>query len=233
MGAKQAKATLAKRWGHRSDPFTDLALTLPIVTIYHLGVVFLPVRNAADLVTDNLRSLASYSILAYSALALGISLALVLVCATLARSRPFRRDRFVRVILEGALYAVLMRVLASTVVGRLALAQGTTFGPFGAVIMSFGAGFYEEVAFRVGLYGLGAKLLRKAKPNPRWFVPIVWALVTSALFSAWHYLGPEPFRLDSFVFRFTCGVFLTAIYAHRGFATAVFTHALYDVWVLV
>src|SRR5690606_18389012 len=147
------------RWGHRSDPFTDLVLTLPIVTIYHLGVVFLPVRNAADLVTDNLRSLASYSILVYSALALGISLALVFICATLAKSRPFRRDRFVRVILEGAIYAVVMRVLAGAVVGRLALAQGTSFGPFGAVIMSFGAGFYEEAAFRVGLYGLGLKAL--------------------------------------------------------------------------
>lgn len=224
---------LAKRWGNRSDPFTDLALTLPIVTVYHLGVVFLPVRNAADLVTDNLRSLASYSILAYSALALGISLALVLVCAALAKSHPFRRDRFVRVLVEGALYAVVMRVVASMAVGRLALAQGTSFGPFGAVIMSFGAGFYEEVAFRVGLFGLGGKVLRRIWPERRWLVPLAWAIVTSALFSAWHYLGPEPFRLDTFVFRFTCGVVLTAIYAYRGFATAVFTHALYDVWVLV
>jgi len=233
VSATPAKFMLAKRWGKRSDPFTDLALTLPIVTVYHLGVVFLPVRNAADLVTDKLRSLASYSILAYSALALCISLALVLVCAALAKSHPFRRDRFVRVIAEGALYAIVMRAVASTVVGRLALAQGTSFGPFGAVIMSFGAGFYEEVAFRVGLFGLGGKALRRVWPDGRWLVPLAWAIVTSALFSAWHYFGPESFRLDTFVFRFTCGLVLTAIYAYRGFATAVFTHALYDVWVLV
>lgn len=232
MSAKTT-VTLAKWKANRSDPFTDLALTLPIVTVYHLGVVFLPVRNAADLVTDNLRSLASYSILAYTALALGISLALVLVCAALAKSRPFRRDRFVRVILEGAVYAVLMRVLASTVVGRLALAQGDSFGPFGAVVMSFGAGFYEEVAFRVGLYGVGSKALLRIWPGRRFAIPIAWAIATSALFSAWHYLGPESFQLDSFVFRFVCGLFLTVIYAYRGFATAVFTHALYDVWVLI
>lgn len=31
----------------------------------------------------------------------------------------------------------------------------------------------------------------------------------------------------------TCGLVLTAIYAFRGFAPAVWTHALYDVWVMV
>lgn len=233
MSAQPLKVQLAKRWGNRSDPFTDIALTIPIVTVYHLGVVFLPVRNAADLVTDNLRSLASYSILAYTALALGISAVLVLVCIALAKSHPFRRDRFVRVILEGALYAVLMRLVASAVVGHLALARGESYGPFGAVIMSFGAGFYEEVAFRVGLYGLGAKLLLRVWPKRTFAVPIAWAVVSSALFSAWHYLGPESFQLETFVFRLTCGLVLTVIYAYRGFATAVFTHALYDVWVLV
>ena len=38
-----------------SGPLTDLALTLPIFLAYHLGVVFLPVRNAADMVTSRQR----------------------------------------------------------------------------------------------------------------------------------------------------------------------------------
>lgn len=217
----------------RSDPFTDLALTLPILVAYHLGVVFFPVRNAADVLTDNLVRLASYDLLAYAGLALGIAAVLVIVCIVLGRGRPFRRDAFVRVLVEGAVYAIVMRAIASTVVGRLPLGGEASLGPVAGLFMSFGAGFYEEAAFRVILFGLGAKLLKALWPKPTWLVPLGWAIVTAAIFSGWHYLGAEAFALDSFVFRWICGIVLTAIYAYRGFATAVWTHALYDVWVLV
>ena len=43
----------------------------------------------------------------------------------------------------------------------------------------------------------------------------------------------DPFDPKSFVFRTVCGLVFTAIYQVRGFAPAVWTHALYDIWVLV
>jgi hypothetical protein len=43
----------------------------------------------------------------------------------------------------------------------------------------------------------------------------------------------DDFELSSFVFRTVCGLVLTAIFAIRGFAPAVWTHALYDVWVMI
>lgn len=235
-GSLQAKTSRLSKFSPKAspDPWTDLALTLPILVVYHLGVVFLPVRNAADILSDKLAMLASYNALGYLALSVGMAAVLVVACALLGRGRPFRRDRFVRVLFESAFYAIVMAGLASTVVGRLNLASGASWGgPFAGLIISFGAGFYEEAAFRVVLYGLGLRVILRLKPKPRWLVSLGWALVTAALFSAWHYLGPEPFALQSFVFRFVCGAFLTAVYAFRGFATAVWTHALYDVWVLV
>jgi hypothetical protein len=50
-----------------------------------------------------------------------------------------------------------------------------------------------------------------------------------------HYLGAlgDPFDMKSFVARMVLGLMLTLVYAMRGFAAAVWTHALYDVWVLV
>jgi len=62
-----------------------------------------------------------------------------------------------------------------------------------------------------------------------------WALAASLAFSAWHYVGDlgEPFELRSFVFRAVCGFAFTLIYAFRGFAPAVWTHTIYDAWVLV
>lgn len=218
----------------RSDALTDLALTLPIVVAYHLGVVFLPIRNAADLVTGQLVLLAHHSLAAYAGLAVGLALALVVVCLVLGRGSSFRKEKFLGVLLEGVVYAVAMRALASTVVGKLRLVPAdAALDPFTGTVMAFGAGFYEEVAFRVLLFGLGAKLLRALAPKQAVLVTIGWALATGAVFSAWHYVGDEPFTMQSFVFRWVCGVVFAAIYAFRGFAPDVFTHALYDVWVMV
>ncbi|MFO0763160.1 MAG: hypothetical protein U0359_42375, partial [Byssovorax sp.] len=49
----------------KSDALTDLALTLPIFLVYHLGVALLPIRNAADWVTAELKTLAKHSLPMY------------------------------------------------------------------------------------------------------------------------------------------------------------------------
>jgi len=62
-----------------------------------------------------------------------------------------------------------------------------------------------------------------------------WACVCAVIFSGVHYVGPlsDSFKLTSFTFRAVLGLALTLIFATRGFAAAVWTHAIYDVWVLV
>lgn len=229
-----------------SSPLADLCLTLPIFVTYHLGVVFLPVRNGADWVTRELVTLADDHLGAYVALTLGIGAAFVLVLKTLGRSDRLSLRELGLLALEGIVYAAAMRVLAAQVVGRMPLAADLPATPDGfeltgapaAIVMSLGAGFYEELAFRVGLYGLGAMLWLRSLPHfglmRRFLVRLVWAAVAAAAFSAWHHVGPlgEPWDARVFVFRWVCGMTFTAIYAFRGFAPAVWTHALYDVWVL-
>lgn len=227
--------------GRRSDPWTDLALTLPIFVAYHLGVIFLPVRNAADPVTAELHTLAKHSMPAYAALTLAIGAAFVAVLWTAGRRQSLDPKRFALVGVEGALYACLMRLAGGFVVGSLRLAAtagASEGGVFASVVMALGAGFYEEVAFRVIIFGLGAALLRRLfglTGLKAFIVTAVWGLGEALVFSAWHYtgaLGDKP-DLSSFVFRAVCGLVLTAIFAFRGFAPAVWTHALYDVWVMV
>jgi hypothetical protein len=237
----------------RSDAWTDLGLTLPIFLVYHLGVVFLPVQNAADMVTSELRSLAGKSMLGYAGLTVALGAAVVLVLSILGRRSALDPKRFLFLAVEGALYAFLMRAAGSYVVGSLpmahaaaahvaaatpALAGGASEhgGVFTSLVMSLGAGFYEEVAFRVVLYGGGAWLIKLFFGKlPSVVLLVAWGLVCAAIFSGWHYVGAygDPFDLKSFAFRMTCGAVLTAIYAFRGFAPAVWTHALYDVWVMV
>ncbi|MDF2693726.1 MAG: amino terminal protease family, partial [Labilithrix sp.] len=62
-----------------------------------------------------------------------------------------------------------------------------------------------------------------------------WAIACAVIFSGVHYVGPlsDDFKLTSFTFRAVLGLILTLIYVTRGFAAAVWTHAIYDVWVLV
>jgi hypothetical protein len=230
----------------RSDAWSDLALTLPLFVAYHLGVVFLPVQNAADVVTRELVKLAENSLMAYGALTLAIGIVFVGVLSVLGRHQELRWQRFFWVASEGILYAVAMRLVAGYVVGKLPLGgpiavpgMAESPGVFAGLVLSIGAGFYEEIAFRVLLFGLGAKVLRLfAEPIPLGkarLLTLGWAAVAAGVFSGWHYIGAlgDPFELKSFVFRWVCGLVFTVIYAFRGFAPAVWTHVIYDIWVLV
>lgn len=238
-----AEPSSAAEVAQPSDAWSDLALTLPLFVAYHLGVVFLPVRNAADLVTRELVKLADDNIAAYGGLTLALGVAFVGVLALIGRHQELRWQRFLWILLEGVLYAVAMRLIAGYVVGSLRLAEGGAVsaeppGVFAAVVLSIGAGFYEEIAFRVVAFGLGARLLRLfAEPIPEGRARLLtfgWAVIAALGFSAWHYVGAlgDPFELRSFVFRWVCGLVFTAIYAFRGFAPVVWTHTVYDVWVL-
>src|SRR5215471_2951380 len=104
-----------------SDPWSDLVLTLPMFIGYHLGVIFLPIRNAADVVTRELVALAGHDRAAYGVLTLAIGLAYVMVLGLAGRGHALRWQRFVLIGMEGIVYAVAVRAVASYVVGRVFL----------------------------------------------------------------------------------------------------------------
>jgi hypothetical protein len=239
------------RFAAKPGAWVDLALTLPVFLGYQLGVVFLHVRNASDLVTSRLLALAHGDRIAYLALTAGIGTAMLALFAVLGRGQALRLGKVVQTAAEGAVYAVLMGLGTSWVVGRLFAGPSARLAtdPFSGLVMSLGAGFYEELAFRAVLFGVGAKVLVWVITRQRVAlvggspplradaiaIMALWALVAAAAFSAMHYVGPlgDPFDLRSFVARAVLGMALTLVYATRGFAAAVWTHALYDVWVLV
>jgi hypothetical protein len=222
-----------------SDPWSDLVLTLPMFVGYHLGIIFLPIRNAADLVTRELVALAGHDMAAYGGLTLLIGLLYVFVLGLMGRGHALRWQRFAVIAVEGVAYAVAMRLAATYVVGKVFLQQGEPQGPFAGLVLSLGAGFYEELAFRVLFFGMGLKVVSLLFPGTnalkRVLVPVLWAVVTAGVFSAWHYVGDlgDAFDAKSFLFRWVCGTVFVTIYAFRGFAPVVWTHAIYDIWVMV
>jgi Type II CAAX prenyl endopeptidase Rce1-like len=88
--------------------------------------------------------------------------------------------------------------------------------------------------FRLGAFAGGAALLRLLGLRSTPAVLIAF-LASSALFSAAHHLGAagEPFALPVFVYRTLAGCIFAAIFYYRSLAHAVYTHALYDVYVMV
>ncbi len=208
---------------------------------YQLGVVFLHVRNATDLVTARLLELARGDRLIYIGLTAAIGVAVSAFFAIAGRGQVLRLRKLVQIAAEGAVYALGMSVATSWVVGKLFAGPAAlaSEGRLAGLIMSLGAGFYEELAFRAVLFGLGAKLLvalfaGRSGGARAWAVTALWAVACAAAFSGMHYVGSlgDAFDLRSFVARGVLGLALTLVYATRGFAAAVWTHALYDMWVL-
>jgi membrane protease YdiL (CAAX protease family) len=102
-----------------------------------------------------------------------------------------------------------------------AVAQAVTF---------LGAGIYEELIFRLVLYSGLAWVLRRATFG----VPgsgVLAAVVSAAVFSAAHHIGPrgEAFEGYVFLFRTLAGVYFALLFRCRGFGVAAGAHACYDV----
>ena len=115
------------------------------------------------------------------------------------------------------------------------LAAGEVHGGImGRICVSFGAGVNEEFVFRLIMFAGGGALLTKAfKPENKAMPYLVACVLSSILFSLAHYMGSEGFQLYTFAYRFLAGVLFCGLFWARGFAVAVYTHAIYDVLVLV
>jgi hypothetical protein len=172
-----------------------------------------------------------------------IGVSIWLIARDLRRGGRLEPKVFLWMAAESIAYALVFGVVIGTVTARLLrpfapLAIGLAQQQLGVgtrLMLSLGAGLYEELLFRVilvsGLLLLGRRVLHFRPAIANAFAVAVGALI----FSAFHYVGPygDPFRLDSFVFRTIAGVAFSALYVFRGFGITAWTHAIYDVIVLV
>jgi membrane protease YdiL (CAAX protease family) len=101
---------------------------------------------------------------------------------------------------------------------------------FGQVVTYIGAGIYEEILFRVVLFGGLCLLLRAIGIAPT-MAMISAAIVAALMFAAAHHVGPhgEPVDGYNFLFRALAGLYFAALYQYRGFGVAVGAHTCYDI----
>lgn len=155
------------------------------------------------------------------------------------RDVPIRGRYFAWMVGESAAYAVGVALTVSTLVGMLfMMAMPAAVEPVGdtwtQLALSIGAGVYEELVFRVLLVGGLYALLRRIVNGHAVAYPLA-AVIGAAIFSYVHYLGPfgDTFTAASFAFRFFFGLALNGLFLWRGFGVAAWTHALYDVMLVV
>lgn len=241
---RQPRGRLARYLADSRNPLNSALLILPVFLIYSIGILSTHgVRNGVDLVSDFLRGVVFRSDLQYLLFNLAGMLLLVVVALVLRKRHQFNPRIYLLVVAEGAFYGFLLaqgvpRLLAMLgIVASPHLAAGPLIelGPVDRFVLSLGAGLWEEIIFRLVLLGGSVLLMTrvlKLRPAPAWLIGVV---SSSLAFSAVHYVGSmgDPLELYSFMFRFFAGIVFAAIFALRGLAVAVYTHAVYDVMVLV
>jgi len=234
----------APYWHDSRAPRYSILFAVPLLLAYEALAWFLAdpsgggVRNGADVILKSLFLTlgGQRGLLIFDVLLAGIGTWLVVRDW---RSHPggLRVGVFVRMLGESAVLAMLVGV----VIGRAtsALLRYLVIGPTSGLdtasqlMISLGAGIYEELLFRVIVVGaLAAIGTRVLGWSPR-TAGVVACVLGALLFSAFHYIGPygDTLEAGSFIFRALAGLTFSALYLLRGFGITAWTHALYDVFV--
>ena len=142
--------------------------------------------------------------------------------------------------METIVYAVLgisiLALVFGLIMGKISSLFALTINQEPAlgtrVILSIGAGIYEEFVFRVlALTGLVIIFIRifHIKPAPAIFTATIFS---SCAFAIFHYIGPgkDLFNVHSFLFRLLAGLVFGVLYVLRGFGIAAYVHTFYDLY---
>ncbi len=228
----------------RSGTYSFLAV-MPLFVLYELLITLvnldreLEIRISADIWLKQM--LAGIGLSDHAAVAGVVGLVGLIVFLSERRYKiAIHRHYFVYMLIESLFYAIFTAWLVSDFIRHifglhtLPVLGLQSVGLLTQVTLSLGAGLYEELFFRVilvsGLFW-GFSFFADNKP----LTYVMAAFVGAAIFSGIHHLGEfgDPFSLSVFTFRLAFGLCLNALYLARGFGIAAWTHALYDIMVVL
>lgn len=236
-------------WRDSRAPRYSLLFALPLFLLYQVLEALAPasagagLRNGADVILQALfiRVAGSRGPLLFLVCLVAAGLWLV-ARDVRSHARDLRPGMFALMLAEATALALVFGGVVSLITSQILRATAligphplSELGMATRIMLSLGAGLYEELLFRVLLVGslawAGRHLLRF-----RPFVAGLWAAVIGAVvFSLFHYIGPygDRFELYSFVFRAIAGLAFSGLFLLRGFGITAWTHALYDLFLLL
>ena len=218
-----------------SSPLYSFIITLPIFLIYELGIFWMRniefnyIQNGADVLIEQTILKLGFDVIYVSSIIFLFILLIIIYYQkrhfnSLSISRPYLGVMF----LESMVYASILFFL----MGNLYLMDASTNDIYCNMILSLGAGIYEELIFRVLLIYISYQsikfLFRLSKFSANFYAVIFSAI----LFSLFHFIGAESFNQEAFAVRFIAGIFLASLYVQRGFGITAITHSFYDIFVI-
>jgi hypothetical protein len=240
MGQRMVRSKVGS--DHSRNLLTSMMLVFPLLVVYHAGLLVTGgLLNGVDFVTQLILPLLGRE--HYWWFVLLVTAAFVVALVVLRRKQHFHPRTIIPLLLESTIYALTMGGLISLIMirflhldpPRMAAAVKDAASPLTNLVMSLGAGVYEELVFRLGLLTGLVALFEKVIGMRRVVAVVLGFGLSAAAFSAVHHLGPlgDPVQVWVFTFRFLAGVLFGLLFWFRGFAVAVYTHAIYDIVVLV
>ena len=230
-------------------PRYSVLFALPLLIVYEGLAALLggdeggTLRNGADVLLRSIFTLVAGRNGSRVFIAVMILVGVWFVARDLKRSRgSLRPSIFFAMLAESAVLAVAFGIVVSALTAQvlgsmhlLATGQIDKANWAARLMLSLGAGLYEELFFRVLLvstFAAGARVLLRANGRA---AGVLATAVGAVVFSAFHYIGPygDSFQVRSFAFRTISGVAFSALYLVRGFGITAWTHALYDTFLLL
>jgi hypothetical protein len=221
-------------------PLAAILVVLPLVVVYEAGT-----RGYFDDWLGTTTTLRPEQLVAFDLLRRGFQhlgatasfLPAGLLLACLVGWHIARRDGWTirpRVLMgmtvESALLAIPIALLgvAMSRAFPLTASQGSE-----GVLLSIGAGVYEELLFRLLGFAVLHLILADILRFPQWLALGGTVLLSAFAFAAYHCLGSEAFAWPPFVFRSLAGTVLGTIFLTRGFGITALSHIAYNLFLCV
>jgi membrane protease YdiL (CAAX protease family) len=231
-----------RRMGYRQltrSPLNNLVLILPLLIFFQIGSSIYG-TDLLLMTPQYLRGILEFFGASASFLP-ALLIAAVLLVQHLAHKDPWTIHPQVLAGMVGeSIIWTIPLIAISYLTGKMA-AIATAVSPevhhlLQNALIAVGAGLYEEFMFRMILISLIMLLLVDLIGLRKDAMTVLAVLAAAILFSLCHFTffhGASEFKWGRFIFLFTAGVLWGSIFIFRGFAIAVGSHILWDIFVLV
>jgi hypothetical protein len=219
-------------------PLTSLLFLTPLIIVYEVGTHWYasdPVSHVEQrIIAFNLmQRFFSYCGATGAYMPAAAVVAILLACHIAKGDRwSARTGVLVGMTLESLMYAIPLVTMGYLFQHYLLIRTGVDNWRQ-LLVLSIGAGIYEEMVFRLVAFHLLHILLVDLLQVPKTKALPVMVILSAIGFSLYHYWGAETFEWPSFVFRTLAGIYFGLIFLWRGFGLTAGAHASYDIVIVL